>query len=536
MIGWKGPRTDSAGLPTLGVDARVGATMAIEASATLRALPAVYERILIRSETQGPNVKCVFNDSGALLLPRCLTPVIHPGDIFHFPENVLATGEGASVYIQRPHARRDLLFSVIDYARQECRQGRDSSGVQADVRNKALGIFSIRVRCEVLREYFYVGDRRRSWDEQPSFYELLGAEPKAARAELRVAYKLRMLELRTAHSMIDRIQSLERAFNILGQSTLRQSYDKLLLDPGFTVPFPYNGFGSLLCEGNCSQDGRTFFASQILAFRPHQSAKSIRAPLRHCTFYEDLALYRDVRRKLEVPFDRCAMPLPWDPSWNRWKHLLGVRAEIKAVFVQTGAYCYRRGAWALEKWETALPSRIEVHLPNDSAEHISKSRNNYLRFGEFADTLETVRRDVESTPLERAELQRHCSRLGIPSDFDVSLITWKPDYEKFYYEQLCRRARRVYLFRDEYIFDLETLVVVETPQLGHATYLFSKPGSMTAFLASYRLTSREDILQNRNNIAEALGFLARIIHGPNEQSWLADLRAHLGVTDEVGTS
>jgi hypothetical protein len=42
-------------------------------------------------------------------------------------------------------------------------------------------------------------------------------------------------------------------------------------------------------------------------------------------------------------------------------------------------------------------------------------------------------------------------------------------------------ARRIYLFRGEYIFDLEKTVVVETPQLGHATEVFVKPKSMEGF-------------------------------------------------------
>jgi len=40
------------------------------------------------------------------------------------------------------------------------------------------------------------------------------------------------------------------------------------------------------------------------------------------------------------------------------------------------------------------------------------------------------------------------------------------------------------LFRAEYIFDLEKAVVVETPQLGHATYVFAKPRNMESFLRS----------------------------------------------------
>jgi len=71
-------------------------------------------------------------------------------------------------------------------------------------------------------------------------------------------------------------------------------------------------------------------------------------------------------------------------------------------------------------------------------------------------------------------------------------------------------------------------VVVETPQLGHATYLFAKPASMESFLALYTRTSKEDIRANRNNVAERLGFLGRIVHGVNGRAWLKDLRAKLG--------
>ncbi len=131
-------------------------------------------------------------------------------------------------------------------------------------------------------------------------------------------------------------------------------------------------------------------------------------------------------------------------------------------------------------------------------------------------------------PIERGDLQKLCARLGMPGDFDVALITWKPDYDAFFYKQLCRRARCLYLFRSEYIFDLERTVVVETPQLGHATYLFSKPASMSEFLAIYSKVTREDILRNRSNVAERLGFLGRLIHGLKPQAWLKDLKARVG--------
>lgn len=263
-------------------------------------------------------------------------------------------------------------------------------------------------------------------------------------------------------------------------------------------------------------------------FRPTQSTKTIRAPLRHCTFYKDRALYGDIRRKLKVPLDACVLPLSWEPSWNRWKHLLGGHAEIKAVFVQTGEYRHRGGTWELRTWESALPSRIELKLPENVRDQIARAQNNYLRFGQFAAALGKIRKELESTSLERGELQRICSGLGIPADFDVSLITWKPDYEDFYYEHLCRRARHVYLFRAEYIFDLGAVVAVEIPQHGHATYLFSKSESTEQFLARYRSTTRDGILHNHNNVAEQLGFLSRIVHGPDSRHWLRELQAHVG--------
>ena len=87
---------------------------------------------------------------------------------------------------------------------------------------------------------------------------------------------------------------------------------------------------------------------------------------------------------------------------------------------------------------------------------------------------------------------------------------------------------RIYLFQSEYIFDLVRAVVVETPQLGHATYLFSKPASMEHFLALYRNVTKDEIRQNRGNAGERLGFSSRLIHGNNPRAWLKELKLRLG--------
>ena len=176
--------------------------------------------------------------------------------------------------------------------------------------------------------------------------------------------------------------------------------------------------------------------------------------MRNFDFYDDRAIYRDARRKLEVTLDQSAMPIIWDATWNRWRHLLGAKVELQGTFVQTGKYRRRNGQWSLSKWETALPSRIHVKVPANIAEQIETARKSYHRFGEFSDALGQIRARIEREPMEREQLRSLCWDLGIPGDFDVAQINWKPDYDPFFYQQLCRRARRLYLFRDEYIFDL----------------------------------------------------------------------------------
>jgi hypothetical protein len=169
-----------------------------------------------------------------------------------------------------------------------------------------------------------------------------------------------------------------------------------------------------------------------------------------------------------------------------------------------------------------------VNAPPNIADQIETARRSYHRLGKFSDALCQIRARIEREPMEREQLRSLCWDLGIPSDFEVVQISWKPDYDSFFYQQLCRRARRLYLFREEYIFDLPRAIAVETPQLGHATYLFSKPESVEAFLAAYVTTTKEAIRQNRANVAEQLGFLGRVVHGSNPRIWLRSLAARLG--------
>ena len=492
-------------------------------------IPVCRERVVNLQRDEGPPV-CVFANQTKLLLPRFLAANVAIGDEITFPIPSAAAA-GAEIYITKNTSagkNRFLYQARIGYVSQPKQDKRNQPFVSAEVHRGSLGIGMIFLPCDVLREYFYCLPRTTDRVDQPALYEALRISASASPSELRVAFKLRDLELKSTHVSHSQRVALERAFNIVGQPELRACYDALLGDPDVPAVFPYGGFGSLFVAGEPSRDGQTFFARRILAFSPDLRRRRFHVPLRKCDFYDDRALCRDVRRKLELWLDPAALHTVWDRTWNQWKHLLGTKIEVEGAFVRSGKYRKRRGEWELVNWETALPSRLQVKLPPDFQPQIEAAKTTYHRFGQYSRVLDQIRLCLEHRPFERAELQRMCSEMRIPGDFDVAQISWRPDYDPFFYRQLSRRARQIYLFRDEYIFDVEKAVVIEAPQLGHATYVFAKPRSMDTFLALYIKITKDDIRRNRNNAAEGLGFLGRVIHGTNPRAWLKDVRQRIG--------
>ena len=501
-------------------------TMAARASSSL---PVCRERVASVSR-QNEAACCVLANRSTVRLPPFLAAHLATGDEIAFPVPV-EEAAGAEIYVAKAAVSAIapcLYLSPIGYVSQPKADKRGQNFVSAEVLRGGLGISAVYLPCEALRDYFYRLPSAEAPEEQPGLYELLRVSPSAAPAEMRVSFKLRTVELEAADAPRARLIALERAFNILARPELRACYDALLADPEAPAIFPYGGFGSLLVSGERSRDGTTFFARRLLAFLPERRQRRFHLPLRKCDFYEDRALCRDLGRKLEFWIDPAVLHVVWDASWNRWKHLLGVKMEVDGSFVQSGKYRKRAGGWELVQWQTGLPSRLTVRLPADFAQQVEKARSTYQRFGQYSRALDQVRLCLEHRVFEKTELERMCAGLRIPGDFDIAQINWQPDYDAFFYRQLARRARRVYLLRGEYIFDVEKAVVVETPKLGHATYVFAKPRSMDSFLHLYTRISKDDIRHNRNNAGERLGFLKRVIHGSNPRAWLKELRQHLG--------
>lgn len=495
-------------------------------------MPILCERVASIARQRSPAV-CVLTNRGKILVSRILAGHIMAGDEIAFPTPEGDTA-GPEIYVTKAHSGIDrcLYQAPVGYVTQPKLDKRQQHFVSAQVEHGHLGISAILLPCEILREYFYRLPQEDAQAKGHNLYEILGVSSSAAPAEVRLAFKLRHLELTSTGAPHGEQVAAERAFNILGQPELRACYDMLLGDPEAPAVFPYGGFGAIVVSGERSREGNVFFANRILAFLPEHRSLRFHLPLRNCDFYDDRALCRDVRRNLEFWIDPAVLHTVWDSSWNRWKHLLSTRLEVDGTFVRSGKYRKRDGNWELVIWETALPSRLAAKLPADFPQQLETARTTYHRFGQYSRALEQIRSCLEHRAVETAELERMCSELNIPGSFDIAQISWHPDYDPLFYRQLSHRARRIYLFRCEYVFDLEKAIIVETPQLGHATYVFAKPRSVETFLTLYTKVTKDDIRRNRDNIGERLGFIRRLVHGTNPRLWLQEIRRQV---DEKST-
>jgi hypothetical protein len=155
-------------------------------------------RVVSEVKREGEKTVCHFNDGGGILLSNFLGPLIRPGDEINFPLANDSAGAGTEIYIRKISSSgrsRDLYQAPISYAAQPKADKRERLYVRAEVSSGRLGISSTHLPCEGIRDYFYVATRRQPWERQTSLYAALRIGSGAALAELRVAFKLRQLEL-----------------------------------------------------------------------------------------------------------------------------------------------------------------------------------------------------------------------------------------------------------------------------------------------------------------------------------------------------
>src|SRR5271165_3094583 len=162
-------------------------------------IPVCRERV-VRVQRQDDPAACVFANQTKLLLSRLLAKSVAVGDEITFPISV-PDAVGTEILITKNAASgpgRCIYQAPIGYVTQPKQDKRNQHFVSTEVQRGSLGISAVFLPCEVLREYFYRLPLTSDKVDHPTLYEVMRIPASASPSELRVAFKLRDLELRTA--------------------------------------------------------------------------------------------------------------------------------------------------------------------------------------------------------------------------------------------------------------------------------------------------------------------------------------------------
>lgn len=432
---------------------------------------------------------------------------------------------------QRERRSVEILSATVQFARaHESEKG--EFWVELEL-PRSGSIPRLYLSAQAVREHFYLltsGDTPRD-----PLYEVLNSHPLATLTELRLACRLKMIELAISGDARTVRSHVERAFNILANPDLKNCYDRLRLDEDALPLFPYGGYGSILVEGRLIEDGKAFIGNRILAFKPEMEERKVSILLRSCEFLPDRIVCLDSRRKLEVWLDGGLLPgLNWDPTWNNWKHWIRSRLEVEATFVTSGKERLEQGERILNKWSVALPSRLRVAVPEGLMADIDSARAFHGLLGRHADLIRQIAAQIDSHPVEHFLVEKWFRDFNAEPELRPQHVNWQPDHDEFYFEELRKRSKTWFLFRDEYLFVWHKILIAEIPALGHATYIFSRPANLEEFMAAYAKTERDDVRRNRHDVASRLGFIGRVVRGQRKMRWLNDVLKRDGEQVDVG--
>lgn len=471
-------------------------------------------------------IACLHDANPSTVVPQFVGKLLRLGDRV----SIL----GAAFLFRRDSPGRrpvDMLYAPIANARAPQRSSRGEWLIRADLPDCREQPSFLYLEGDSIVRYFYTAG-----DGASSLYDALRCSPYASLADLRFAWRLRNLELQGTPTSAIEAAKAERAFNLLADADLRRCYDDLRSDPNAPPLFPYGGFGTILVEGSLSADCATFFGSRIVAYRPSIEQRRISVRLRRCEFLEDRINFHDPRRRCLASIDRNLLPeLRWDLTWNHWRHWLRSRIELEGAFAKTAGPASTNAARSGGNWLVAVPSRTAVRAPEDLNADVEMARSTQELLGEHADLVVKVRKIIEREPIEHCEVQRWLDECGASSRLKPEHIIWKNAFEPYYFSQLKDRALTWFLFRNEFLFFLERVVVSEVPEPGRATYFFTRPDSEADFLARYAITTRDDVRRNRDGCATGLGYVGRVIRGRRKERWLSSVIRFLDASGHAAT-
>ena len=174
-------------------------------------MPILRERVASIARERNPAV-CALANRGKILVSRIVAGHIGVGDEITFPMPAADTA-GPEIYVTKAHSGIDrcLYQAPVGYVTQPKSDKRQQHFVSAQVEHGHLGISAILLPCETLREYFYRLPQADTQAKGHNLYEILGVSSSAAPAEIRLAFKLRHLELTSTGAEHDEHVAAERA-------------------------------------------------------------------------------------------------------------------------------------------------------------------------------------------------------------------------------------------------------------------------------------------------------------------------------------
>jgi hypothetical protein len=163
-------------------------------AATQPFLPVTICRHRIAHINRLAKPECLLVNGSKVTLSPLIAAHIHPADDISFPllnSSVAATTETYLTKNSPAGSGQDVYQAQIGYVTQPKKDKRDEFFVAAEVCPADLGISSILISCEVLREYFYRIPKREPSSRRQTLYDLLHISSTASRVLQKSRFELR---------------------------------------------------------------------------------------------------------------------------------------------------------------------------------------------------------------------------------------------------------------------------------------------------------------------------------------------------------
>jgi hypothetical protein len=482
----------------------------------------VWSNLVVTATPSEEGLRCELRDGRVVSFPPEWRKQISVTNRLYLPEGVTTIDRTTAVHLERDSGPD--LAQIPTLAACPPKQNRHGQGfVMLDATGAQHGVEKVLVTTRQIRDSFFTPDRSSNWTAQPSWFDILGVREASTPAEIRLAYRVRTLELKVDSCDTKHVTQaqLARGLQILTDPDLRREYLSLLKDAEHNVSFPPWTIGFLFAFGEKKRN--LFVVHGILCFAPQAEERCVRIALRRFRFEGPMAVYRDARKRILIRFDSAVLPLQWTEDWNTWVHLTLGSTTVKAAFWQQTRFHRVETGFQATTWSQPFASTLTIQNPASFASRFAAARAFWQHFHPHAEVVALLRARIEQEPVESDQAAQWCLSRGVRAPVDARLINWEPDYEESYYQELAVRAKAVYLFRNEYLFLFGDTIISEIPQSGHASYIFHPPNSLEAFLRNYARTTRHGIRSEPTTAKTTLGYCGRIAHAKDMGVWISKI-------------